>query len=105
MSILLSETDIAHLLADDDAYIETGEYDIDFMCKAQAIHTVKYIESPCTEHLYNDTFVSQNYHRHRYDCEICMAEIHKELGMLKEPRHLKSMPNKLPKNWQGRILK
>jgi hypothetical protein len=98
VSILLSETDIAHLLADDDAYIETGEYDIDFMCKAQAIHTMKYMGEPCYEHpigdydhdckcehfLFVDSQVDDYYHwhyAHRKDCPRCIVEIHKELGI------------------------
>jgi hypothetical protein len=74
MSILLSETDIAHLLADDDAYIETGEYDIDFMCKAQAIHSVKYLEEPCKIH-HNYVVATRSV------CLGCMKQVHKELGI------------------------
>jgi len=76
MSILLDE-----YTNSDGIYITPLMISERILIKAQAIHTVKYMESPCTEHLYNDTFVSKNYHRHRYDCEICRADIYRELGI------------------------
>jgi hypothetical protein len=82
-SILLSDEqlkDIPHCESDATTCDKCGA-GCPMVAKAAAIHAVQYMEEACTEHLYNDSWVSQNYHRHRYDCPKCREKYHKELGI------------------------
>jgi hypothetical protein len=60
------------------------------MVKAAAIHAVQYLEEPCTEHKVDGAdpwehslyeIGKHTYFSHRRECDDCMAEIHKELGI------------------------
>lgn len=55
------------------------------LCKAQAIHLMRYLLAPCEKHPqtsceYHNRYTHW-YYTHRYLCPECIAEVKRELGI------------------------
>jgi hypothetical protein len=78
MSILLSDQEIEALANSDETCVTAY-----MVAKAAAIHAVQYLEGKCAEHpmvfAIDELTGKHPYPGNRYDCPICMKQIHEQL--------------------------
>jgi hypothetical protein len=81
MSILLSDEKIWYAHSGNSMWSDQQKHRS--IAKAAAIHAVRRLEEPCTEHPFPDSWgiAQPKCETHRYLCPDCMNQIHEEIGV------------------------